>query len=150
MKTKYEKHLIDWEKNPHHDISDAFHAHFTELETELEEWPYIADEANRLYGLTYGVDVEPGSPIDGLFSAVAATGYHLAARALARAFKVDPEILELIASESDVIDERGIQGLIDDAIAREKQFQSEIEPESRHHSTHHLTPATFHPAPRSR
>lgn len=75
--------IKNWQ-NAETDFEDELHKHFEG--TERSDWIESAREGSRVYSLMFDVEIEGGSPIDGLFAAVAADASETVFRAVASAF----------------------------------------------------------------
>jgi len=82
--TETEKKLLKWnDPGDTSDTCDLIPKHFTETQVAFSDWPDAANEGVRLYGLMFQEHIEPFSPLDGLFSGVAAAAYCLAIQQVA-------------------------------------------------------------------
>jgi hypothetical protein len=92
MSDETEKALLDWENDDdEHCPSNDLHIHFEEF--GRWNWVDIAEEARRIHNLMFNDHVEDGSPVDGLWNAVAAQAAHGAYCSVAAALGVDAKSL---------------------------------------------------------
>jgi hypothetical protein len=83
--TETEKRILKWDDpEDTSDTCDLIHKHFQEHEGAFIDWTEVANEGVRLYGLMFEEDVEASSPVDGVFSGVAAAAYCLAIAKVAK------------------------------------------------------------------
>lgn len=85
QKTEHEPIILRWE-DVDVDEADELHLHFTALEEsgQLTDWIDVTDEGRRLWNMMFDDQVEEGSAIDSVLAAVAASGYELALRHIAK------------------------------------------------------------------